>query len=88
MTHGGKLIEVDDYVDDPAELRWLEVRPWEWALGEYGTVRGFGGPPWTVEIHGRPAERFRTLVAARRALEDAALADSYAIIGDGESLAK
>jgi hypothetical protein len=98
MTHGGKSTvepfqgyDDDQDYDDPQDgdgdqptpLRWMTTGPWQWALGDFGTVRGCDGLPWIVDIPGRPQKLFRTLAAARRALENAATADAQEIVPDG-----
>ena len=87
MTHGGKstVEPFEDYEEsEPTQLRWRMTGPWQWALGDFGTVRGFDGLPWIVEIVGRPQKMFRTLAAARRALENAALAEAHEVIPGGD----
>jgi hypothetical protein len=84
MMHGGKASpnqrEYDDYEqDEPTQLQWRTLSPWEYALGDFATLRGLDEDSWIADIGGRRAKRFRTLKAARRALEEAARTDGYEI---------
>jgi hypothetical protein len=77
--------DFDDYDDEePTRLRWSAVGPWEYALGAYAFVRGIDGPPWIVEIQGRAPQSFRTLPAARRAVEEAAMNDAFEVAPEFE----
>ena len=67
-------------VYEPETLRWHTAGAWRYALGDFGCISGFGGlSPWAMRIRGRSAGLYRTLDAARRALERAALDEGFLI---------
>ncbi len=67
-------------VYEPQLLRWHTTGAWRYALGDFGCITGFGGlSPWAIRIRGRNAGLFRTLEAARGALERAALDEGFLI---------
>jgi len=81
MVHGGSRsfrfdgrdADPDDSFGEP--LEWATAGPWTYALGDFGSIRGLGMlSPWVVRVGGHPGGTYRTLDAARRALETAALA--------------
>jgi hypothetical protein len=62
-------------MDHGSRLEWRTIGAWRYALGNFGTIQGFD--TWTVRVGERFAGFFRNLEAARRMLEDAALAARY-----------
>ena len=64
----------------PGTLTWSRTGPGAYALGEFGSIRGFSGlPPWLVRVRGRILGHYRNLDAARAALERSARAAHYGI---------
>ena len=67
----------------PGTLTWSRTGPWAYALGDFGSIRGFSGlPPWLVRVRGRIHGHYRNLDAARAALERSARAAHYGIFVD------
>jgi hypothetical protein len=59
--------------DPESKLEWDGSKAWTYSLGAFGTMQSLNGSaPWVVRIRGRPAGVYRSLDAARRALERAA----------------
>jgi hypothetical protein len=67
----------------PGTLTWSRTGPWAYALGDFGSIRGFSGlPPWLARVRGRILGHYRNLDAARTALERSARAAHYGISMD------
>jgi hypothetical protein len=62
-------------------MEWTTVGPWTYALGRFGTIKGFGGfSPWAVYVGGRLYGVYRSLGVARIAIESAASAAGHEIV--------
>jgi hypothetical protein len=62
----------------PALLAWRTIGPWTYALGAFGTIRSLGGlAPWIVFVRQQRVGAYGSLVAARIALETAAVAAGH-----------
>jgi hypothetical protein len=76
-----RAIDGDDADGDPgSQLAWETTGAWTYALGTFATLQSLNGmAPWCVRIRGRTFGTYRSLDAARRLVEGAALAAGYAL---------
>ena len=73
MVHGGSRSFRYEPEDDEMPLEWTTIGAWHYALGRFGTIKGFSGPaPWVVRIGRHIFGLYQSLDAARRDLERAA----------------